>query len=555
MRAPLLYWLVTASIVGIVRPADAQVVVGQPRVLNEVPFLSPPEVDRDNPRLRLAFLAPQGPSVIEATLTIDGVPFQVARETLLDESLRHVDTDGDGRPTWMEAIESTGFHRGRLAQLNDQVRVGVRNKFDIDRDGLVSRAEARRFLAMYYQATFLLSPSAVAAMGNGTVYFPGASDVRRLLDRDADGVLKGDEIAKATEVLRALDADQNEWVLPNEVVPGGAANVPLIPAPSPPSLFLVSLGDEVSDELLFELVKLPYADSHGEFSVQGRLGLAALDGNGDGRLTLDEVCSLRTQAPSLRWSTDIAARAESAGITSVEAELPFQVVEQSPDKAVIQREGVRLLLAAQRQPTPLPSFDQSAQAYLNSFDKDQNGYIEQGEISESQRTQWRMWDADGDGKVYLAEIAASFQRVYEPMLGQVRASLTRSPDELFRRLDGNLDGRLSLRETAAAVATLRELDRDHSDSVTADEIPEDYSISLAVGTGALQMRPGMAGGFGAALAAPGTSGESDEHEWFRRMDRNGDGDLSIREFLGTREQFQRLDRDSDGLVSLEEATK
>jgi len=39
------------------------------------------------------------------------------------------------------------------------------------------------------------------------------------------------------------------------------------------------------------------------------------------------------------------------------------------------------------------------------------------------------------------------------------------------------------------------------------------------------------------------------------MDRNGDGDVSRREFLGTPEQFKKLDLDGDGYISLEEALK
>jgi hypothetical protein len=39
------------------------------------------------------------------------------------------------------------------------------------------------------------------------------------------------------------------------------------------------------------------------------------------------------------------------------------------------------------------------------------------------------------------------------------------------------------------------------------------------------------------------------------MDRNGDGDLSRGEFLGTAEQFGRMDADGDGLVSAREAQK
>ena len=41
--------------------------------------------------------------------------------------------------------------------------------------------------------------------------------------------------------------------------------------------------------------------------------------------------------------------------------------------------------------------------------------------------------------------------------------------------------------------------------------------------------------------------------WFRRMDRNQDGDVSPREFPGTAVQFQQLDTDADGLISSAEA--
>ena len=37
------------------------------------------------------------------------------------------------------------------------------------------------------------------------------------------------------------------------------------------------------------------------------------------------------------------------------------------------------------------------------------------------------------------------------------------------------------------------------------------------------------------------------------MDRNDDGDVLCREFLGPRDQFDRLDRDNDGLIDPEEA--
>jgi hypothetical protein len=37
------------------------------------------------------------------------------------------------------------------------------------------------------------------------------------------------------------------------------------------------------------------------------------------------------------------------------------------------------------------------------------------------------------------------------------------------------------------------------------------------------------------------------------MDRNGDGDVSRGEFLGSKDDFDRIDADHDGLISLDEA--
>ena len=43
--------------------------------------------------------------------------------------------------------------------------------------------------------------------------------------------------------------------------------------------------------------------------------------------------------------------------------------------------------------------------------------------------------------------------------------------------------------------------------------------------------------------------------WYRRMDRNLDGDITWREFLGSREQFDRLDRNADQMIDLSEASE
>ena len=41
--------------------------------------------------------------------------------------------------------------------------------------------------------------------------------------------------------------------------------------------------------------------------------------------------------------------------------------------------------------------------------------------------------------------------------------------------------------------------------------------------------------------------------WFRKMERNGDGVVTLREFLGTRDDFKRIDTNGDGIITPEEA--
>jgi hypothetical protein len=41
--------------------------------------------------------------------------------------------------------------------------------------------------------------------------------------------------------------------------------------------------------------------------------------------------------------------------------------------------------------------------------------------------------------------------------------------------------------------------------------------------------------------------------WFQKMDRNDDGELSSREFLGPADVFKRLDKDKNGVLDAAEA--
>ncbi|AMV29731.1 transaldolase/EF-hand domain-containing protein [Gemmata sp. SH-PL17] len=108
------------------------------------------------------------------------------------------------------------------------------------------------------------------------------------------------------------------------------------------------------------------------------------------------------------------------------------------------------------------------------------------------------------------------------------------PVGLFDLLDADRDGQLSVAELRRAKTAL------------ADAVPTDTGVSLVI-------VPGIAKPPAVPLIRTFTREAGPQ--WFRAMDRNGDGFVSVREFLGTPEQFRKLDRDGDGLLSAEEAEK
>src|SRR5262249_28755658 len=156
-----------------------------------------------------------------------------------------------------------------------------------------------------------------------------------------------------------------------------------------------------------------------------------------------------------------------------------------------------------------------------------------------------------DGKVTRTEFDDALQIMGETFGTTFTLSAQETSKGLFELLDTNRDGRLSVRELRNARQVLAAYDLNADGFLSEDEIPR--QIALTIGTGREPGNVVQRTRFNTQPAPrPGsTAGPL----WFRKMDRNGDGDVSRREFLGSPEDFKKLDLDGDGFISLEEAQK
>lgn len=130
-----------------------------------------------------------------------------------------------------------------------------------------------------------------------------------------------------------------------------------------------------------------------------------------------------------------------------------------------------------------------------------------------------------------AEAKAAFEKTAPNVVSLIAVP---GPVGLFELLDTDRDGQLSVAELRAAKSGL------------ANWKQSDTGVSLVIVRGVANAP---------AVPLTRTFTRDSGPAWFRAMDKNGDGHVSAREFLGTPEQFRKLDTNGDGLISEEEAKK
>jgi len=521
--------------------------------------------DPQDSRVRLLLLTPGGPLLVETAVLLDGLPFRMAREKLIDDLLNEADTDKDGASTWKEAFANPRFASGRynFRNLNEQQREQQRERliktFDTNSDGQADREEARTLMSQQFGgAPFNLQPTGM--MGVSQV------DVRELLDTDKDGALSAAELDAAGTRIKSRDANDNDLVEMNELGGGGAnpyTRQTKLQRQQSPALAEIALflGPATKASAVYDTLRSKYAGDK-PFTAE-RVPLvpqliASLDTNKNGQWDADEAASLLALAAHISLEARFGKFGEpNQGLTfkSMAAELgdPIKLVEKKAEMTIVNLPGLKLELSSAVLQQQNYNFEANAKQMMMQLDSDKNGYVEKKELTEQKSgyaPQFDMWDHDGDGKVFEVELKTFYEKQYAPQMSQVHAYAMAQGNALFGSLDASGDKRLSLREMRLAGERLKKFDTNDDGKVSLTEVPT--AIELSFGRG---FNYGYrANGLVRQAAVPGAQAAGGP-AWFARMDRNGDGDVTPREFLGSPEQFQKLDLDSDGFLSREEAEK
>ena len=179
------------------------------------------------------------------------------------------------------------------------------------------------------------------------------------------------------------------------------------------------------------------------------------------------------------------------------------------------------------------------------------GYVTEKELVGPQFQSFRVLfdtiDRDADGKITRKEYDAffAFQKDFTSLpLSLVYSAQTPS---LFQVLDSNGDGRLSVRELRDAWAKLSALEPGAKEYVTRAALVPQGAIRFG------RTNEVFAFNQGPNYLQPSNRQSNRGPLWFRKFDKNGDGELSRNEFPGTQEEFDRIDTNHDGYISVEEA--
>lgn len=549
------------------------------------------------------YLSDKGPLLLRFHVYLDGKPLVQKWEKFMGKLFAYLDRNGDGI---LSKDEAAGVPPAEVLFNSTPNYVGQRpnlpETLDENRDGKVTRTELANWYRSIGATPFQILTDSAQAGFSGTFVGYGQSQplpaealnqrLFDLLDANKDSKLSREELSRAPAILHKLDLNDDEMVSALELSGGiekeadDSGNVVVaftsdgqLSANGP---FVPVKAGHASKELARRL--LDRYGGKGKKAAEKKLtrrdlgideaSFKRLDQDEDGKLDREELARFSERPPDLELRVRLGKRSNAehgieegkAAIEVIPSPLAKSIRPAKGDSLMLELGNLHIEMGLAGISSEMRFKDILRQQYLGQFrmaDKDNNGYLDKDESMRSPfyRNTFRTMDRDGDGKLFEKEVLAYLDKMKELQEAAVRSCASLSVNDkgrgLFDLADANNDGRLGIRDMRQMVQLIAQLDRDSDEQINRDEIPHQYRMDVHLG-------PPQGNPFGSGKVvivsktfvaqqpkAPKRSGPV----WFQKMDRNHDGDVSRREFLGTDAEFRKIDRDGDGLISTEEAKR
>jgi Ca2+-binding EF-hand superfamily protein len=538
---------------------------GKPRFVEPIDYLD------------YVFVATDRPVLLRLHLRNNGKPYSDAWEDYLKKLHAYLDKNGDGALDKAETeraptFQFLQFHLQGAIGFPYQGSKGQMGQFDANKDGKVSIVEFQEF---YRRAG--LAPLQFFSNSNRANTDSVTNTFYKRLDANKDGKLSPKEIARAEEALVRYDLDENEMLTAAELMPGGEDNSPFVrtidagqAGPNADMGFL-----EIKPENLAGLSRQVLAhydkDKNGKLS-QKEVALDKplfdkLDANHDGQLDAKEFTAFFRRDADLELIARVGKMQpiegavvnllRKAGLPAPRTEVFNPSKRAMPLAAGVKRSDSSTVAftlgdahigvsASEQQFRQFPR--QFFEQQFREADAGKKGVVDRKQAMTAQFLSqiFDFVDRNGDGKVTERELKAYLDMQSEGAGCRLQLTITDEGRSLFDLLDENGDGSLSLRELRTSWSRMKPLARSDS-GLSAQDISRRLDVSVGQAQRRVRVvqfqsrRTNVAGG---QKAAP---------MWFQKMDRNQDGDISPREFIGDGEDFRKLDADGDGLISAAEA--